>query len=644
MSFAWPLTLALAALQDPVPAEKTEKVEQVVEVTSTRLETTTKETGNAATIVGGERIREERPDSVVELLRGLPGFHITRTGSGRNSVNSMFTRGTNSNHTLVLVDGFQVTRDGGRFFEYDQMALDNLGRVEAVRGPASAVYGSDAIGGVINLISRRGSGPATARFSVEGGTFTTSRAVAELFGGDERIGYSMSLSRFEQADGQFDHSDFTNLSFGARVDYKLGERTSVALVTRYWSGFQETPFNGSGTVSPPEQEATREDDFLLLGVEFTQWIGDVVEAKLRISRNDTQQFSQDNVDAVDTSTFTTSTNFDRNLAQLTLNAYAGSWAVFTAGAEYETEELEETSFFDIPLVFSQTTITDEDRSNKALFAQAALKFGGRLFLTPGFRIEDNQVFGTDSNARIAAAWFQPETQTKLRGSWGTGITEPRLDQNFGVLGNPDLEPEQSVGWDAGIDQWLFEDRVRISATYFENRLRDLILYESTAVPPFGQYINGGDGVTRGIEAEAEARLCKSFVAGASYTFLRTRATDVDAPVDSAPTLIEGERFLRRPTHSGRAYVGIRYEDLAALFLEVNYVGNREDSSFTPFPGVREKNDDFWKTDLALRVRLAEGLHFIGRVDNLLDVSYEEILGYPGTHASFLAGLEYQIKL
>lgn len=641
--------LLAAAAQDPAPVQDppkppAEQTEQVVEVTSTRLETPAKESGSATTVVGAERIREERPDSAVDLLRGLPGLHVTRTGSARNSVNSLFTRGTNSNHTLVLVDGFQLTRDGGRFFEYDQMALDNLERVEVVRGPASALYGSDAIGGVLNFVSRKGVGPATARFTAEGGTFTTSRAVAELFGGDDKAAYAFSLSRFEQADGQFDHSDFTSLSFAGRVDYKLGERTSVSLVTRLWSGFQETPFNSGGTLSPPEQEATREDDLLLLGLELVQWVGESVEAKLRISRNDTQQFSRDEVDGVDASTFTVDSGFDRNLAELIVNVYASSWAVLTAGAEYETEELEETSFFEVPAVFSSTTVTDEDRSNKALFAQAALKFGGRLFITPGLRIEDNQEFGTDPNARIAAAWFQPETQTKLRASWGTGITEPRLDQNFGALGNPDLDPEQSVGWDAGVDQWFAGDKVRFGLTYFENRLRDMILFESTAVPPFGRYLNGGEGITRGVEAELEARLCRNFVAGASYTFLRTRATDVDTPVDSAPTLIEGEAFIRRPTHSGRIYTGVRYGEAAGLFVDVVYVGNREDSSFSTFPAVREKNEDFWKTDLSLFVRIADGLRFIGRVDNLLDVEYQEILGYPGTHASFLAGLEYQVGL
>ncbi len=633
--------MALGLLQTPAAQEKPE---QEVEVTSTRLDTPVKESGSSLSVVDSERIAEERPDSVVELLRGLPGFHMTRTGSGRNSVNSMFTRGTNSNHTLVLVDGFQVTRDGGRFFEYDQMTLDNLDRVEALRGPSSALYGSDAIGGVLNFVTRRGQGPGTARLSVEGGTFTTSRAVAELFGGDDKLGYSMSVSRFEQADGQFDHSDYENLSFSGRVDYRLGEDTTVKLISRYSSAFQETPFNSGGKLTPREQEGTREDDTLLLGLEFTQWVGDVVEVKLRLSRLDTQQYSNDQVDSVDTSTFTTSTNFDRNLAELIVNGYAGKWAVFTAGAEYETEELEETSFFDIPLVFSSTTLTDEDRSNRAIFAQASFRFWERVFITPGVRLEDNQEFGSDPNARIAAAYLHRETQTKIRASWGTGITEPRLDQNFGANGNRNLEPEQAVGWDAGIDQWLFEDRVRVSVSYFENRLTDMILFESSFAPPFGTYINGGDGIARGIEAEAEAELFKIVTIGASYTYLRTRATDVDAPVDSAPTLIEDEAFLRRPTHSGRAYVGVNVKDTAGIFIDVNYVGRREDSSFTSFPAVRETNDEYWKTDLALYVQIVEGLRFISRVDNLFDVAYQEILGYPGTHASWLAGFEYTIRL
>jgi vitamin B12 transporter len=639
------LTLASAAFaqQETPPKEKPLSEEKEVEVTSTRLETPLKESGASTTVVGSERIREEHPDSVVDLLRGLPGFHLARTGIGRTGVNSLFTRGTNSNHTLLLVDGFQVTRDGGRFFEFDLLPADNLDRVEALRGPSSALYGSDAMGGVVNFISRRGEGPATARFSLEGGTFSASRAVAELFGGDAKTAYSFALSRYEQADGQEDHSDFENLSFAGRVDYQLAERTHVRLVSRYVDSEQETPYNSGGVLVAPEGEGRREDELLLLGLEFTQWIGDSVEAKLRVSRVSQDQFSTDLADAVDTGDVQITSAFDRNLAELVLNGYAGKWAVFTAGAEYETEELESVEYYNYPLFFfSSTTFIDESRSNKAFFAQAAFRFWERLFITPGIRLEDNQEYGTDPNARIAVAYLHLESQTKFRASWGTGITEPRLDQNFGFYGNPDLEPEQVVGWDAGVDQWLFDDAVRLGLTYFENRLSDMIVLPYLA--PGAVYVNGGDGIARGVEAEAEAKLFKVVVLGASYTFLRTRATDVDAPVESAPTFVEDDVFLRRPTHSGRAYLGIRWEERLSLFLDVTYVGNREDSSFTTTPAVREKNDDYWKTDLSLGVDLFGGLRFVGRVENLLDVAYQEVLGYPGAHAAWLAGFEYTIKL
>lgn len=612
--------------------KKKPKQEPEVEVTSTRLDLPVKETPFSTSSVDGARIQAEHADSTVELLRGLPGLTIRRTGVGRNGIVSLFTRGTNSNHTLVLADGFQITRDGAQFFEYDLFSPYNLDRIEATRGAASAVYGSDAVGGVINLISRRGQGPATLRVAAEGGTFTTSRGTMELYGGTADGGYSLAVSRLEQADGPLDHSDYDALSFAGRFDFRLSERTSVKVVTRYFSGDQEVPTNGAPEVTPLDANHTREDDMMLLGAEFTHWAADWIELTARLSRLETERLNNDPGDPPGAGDFNQHLLFDRSAAEGLVSFHLGAWGILTLGSEYEIEESEESNNF------APGLSSDEDRYNRAYFAQWSWALGGFRFI-PGLRWEDNENFGGDLNGRLAASYLFADAGTKLRAAWGTGITTPRLDQLFGFGGDPKLQPEESVSWDAGVDQWLFNDGLRVSLTYFETRLQDLILFQGF----LGPYFNGGDGVTRGLEAEMEMKVFDSGVLGASYTFLRTRATDIDEPA-SAPTLEKHEEFIRRPTHSGRVYAGWHVPDAYGIFVDVSVLGSAEDSTFTPFPGTREKNDGFIKTDVSAFIVIAKGLRAWARVDNAFDVHYHEILGFDAPHASFLAGLEYALGL
>jgi vitamin B12 transporter len=494
------------------------------------------------------------------------------------------------------------------------------------------VYGSDAVAGVINLISRRGQGPATARLAVEGGTYTTSRLTAELFGGTADAGYSLAVSQLEQADGPLDNSDLRALTFSGRFDFRLSERTSLKVVARALNADQEVPTNGPPEVSPLDANHTREDDLMFLGAELTHWATDWLEVSARMSRLEAERLNNDPADNAVQSDLNIHSLFDRSAVEGLVNIHAGAWGVFTVGAEYDVEENEESNNF------SGGLGTDENRFNRAYFAQWNVSVGD-FFFVPGVRWEDNERFGGDPNARVAAAYLFRGAGTKVRASWGTGITEPRLDQLFGFGGDPRLQPEQSVTWDAGIDQWLFDDALRFSATYFECRLRDVILFQGFG----GPYFNGGDGITRGVETDLEVRFLEHAVFGASYMFLRTRATDVDEPL-AAPTLEKHEEFIRRPTHSGRLYAGWHVPESYGLFVDVSVIGSCEDSTFTPFPGAREKNDGFIKTDFSAFWMILPRLRATVHVDNAFDVHYHEVIGFQGPHANFLAGLEYAFGL
>lgn len=629
----------LLCLQDPAPkpAEKPKQektTEQEVEVTSTRLPVPLKQSAAATTVVDQTRIDLEHVESLTDLIRGLPGFYISRTGGARGSVTSLFTRGTESNHTAVLMDGFRATRDGAQFFSYDALAPDNLGRVEAQRGSASAVYGSDAIGGVLNFISRRGEGPATLRMSVEGGTFTTWREKVEVMGGTDQFGYSAAISNFTQRDGHFPNSDFDDISFAARFDAKVGEKTTLKVISRYAATDTEVPTNGPPRFVPLDPNAERHDKFFLMGAEATHWAADWLEVTLRVSRLDQDRFNKDPDDAVpDPFPSTNRTDFSRTSVEALAAAHLGAWGVPLLGAVYDIEEL---------VAFGGAGLSaDVRRINRAAFAQWSLSFAERFFVTPGVRIEDNGVFGTDTNGRIAAAYFHKETQTKLRATWGSGITEPDLDQVFGGAGNRNLEPEQSSGWDAGIDQWFLDDRLRFGLTYFETRLRSLIDFSGTTFT----FFNAGNAVTRGVEFESEARVFQHAVVGATFTFLRTRVTKLDPDAAFAgPAIIVGEPLLRRPTYQARAYVGHEVPHSYGVFVDALFVGSRQDSTFDFTRPPREKAEKYVRVDVSGYVYLLGELRAIGRVENVFDSPYEEVFGFPANHANFLVGLELALKL
>lgn len=626
----------MLCLQEPAPPEKPrQKADQEVEVTSTRLEVPLKETPVATTVVDRERIESEHVESLTDLIRGLPGFYVSRTGASRGGVVSLFTRGTNSNHTAVLMDGFRATRDGARFFSYDTLSTENLGRVEAQRGAASAVYGSDAIGGVLNFISRRGEGPATLRMSLEGGTFTTWREKAEVFGGTNDYGYSTSLSHFSQRDGRYPNSNYDDTSFAGRFDVKVTDRTTLKVIARYVSAETQVPTNGPPKFVPLDPNALRQDKFMLVGGEATHWATEWLEFTLRASRLDTDTVNKDPDDPNEPfpPPAPNRNDFSRTSVELQAAAHLKAWGVPLVGAAYDIEEL--VSFAGAGLV------GDVRRNNKAFFAQWSLSFWESLFLTPGVRIEDNGTFGTDANARIAGAYLVKGTQTKLRATWGSGITEPSLDQVFGASGNRNLNPEQSSAWDVGIDQWLLDDRLRFGLTYFENRLRSLLVFDGTTFT----FFNGGNGITRGLEFEGELNFLDHAVAGASFTFLRTRVTHVDpnAPFE-APTLVEHEPFLRRPTYSARGYLGYLDPKSFGVFLDVVFMGSRWDSTFQGFPFVRERAEAYVRADLSGFVTLIGELKAVGRLENLFDSPYEEVIGFPANHANFLVGLEFALKL
>lgn len=613
-------------------------------ITPTKTEHDPKKSGFSHTVITKEEIESKQAITLIDAMRGTPGFHFAKTGSGRNNLSSLFTRGSNSNHTLILLDGFKIARDGAQFFEYDIIPTEGIDRIELLRGAGGSLYGSDAVAGVVNVFTRRGFGPPMLSLSMHGGTYSTHREILEIAGGDTKIGYYAAFSRFEQIDGRYDNSDYQDLTFSGRLDYALSDKAAIKLIARVVDGDQGVFTNSGPRFTSTDPDAKREDNMVLVGSEFTWLPLDWWTMKIRLGRYETERLSFDVSDPSDLfGNFQGITNFSRNSFEFRNHFKLGSFNLLSVGGEYDLEEtLDSTNSSPAGIK------VDKERQTRAFYVQDELQLMDSLFITAGFRIDDNEAYDTETSQRIAAAYFLKSSQTKFRASFGTGITEPSFSQNFGQFGNLDLKPEKSRSFDIGIDQWLYSDSLRLSVTKFWLTLDDMILFKTLTFSPFtGRFVNAGTAKTEGLEVEIAWKMgqlqkqLEPLTLKLGYTNLKTEATDIDEP--TSPTLIENEPLIRRPKSSGRLNLDYKIDKQYGINIETAYVGKREDASFVFGRPEREDAKAYTKTDIAVYYQITENLRLKARADNIFGRKYEEVIGYPAPGMYFLGGLEYKLK-
>jgi vitamin B12 transporter len=587
--------------EDPEPPQ------EPIVITATRTERSLGRLPFALELVDRSEIHAQGMDTVTEILRGLPGLHLTHNGTRGYNI-GIFSRGTDSSHTLVLVDGFKVNQDGDNFQEYELLSPHSLGRIEFLRGPSSGVYGSGAIGGVIHMETLKGQGEPRVLTSLQVGSFATNRETILLTGEDRDLAYTISADRLEQSDGEFDHSDVDILGFSARLDFTFGSQADLKIISRHTHSTRDIYSNDAGPlIQPLDPNASAEEDLTLLGLEATLFPGDDVMVIVRASLYELDRLSRDEADSYDAWSSVFDTFYDRVTFEAEIVHQISKSVRLSAGAEHSEE--------DFVAEFPPFGSTPGDRKNTGVFGQ--IELDQEPFLaTLTARIDDNDFFDHEETVRVAVAYLL-DGETKVRASWGTALTTPAFLDLFGMFGNPDLLPEGSEGMDVGVDRTFLRGTLRLSLTGFYNSIKNLI----QGFPP----VNVGRARTRGIEVAGEYRPTKSpWTVRAGYTYLR--ATDEVADQD----------LIRRPRHSGR--IGVGYDaDGVEGWIDVVFVGSRDDTNFDTF--LREKVDGFFKVDASGRWRLSEDVHLTARVENVLDEEYEEVRGFPGAGLNALIGIE-----
>jgi len=581
-------------------------------VSPTGIATPAAHVANAITVVTAKDIATQQFRSVPDILAAIPGLNVVQTG-GAGGQSSVFTRGTNANHTKILIDGIDVgdVTNANGAFDFAHLLTSDIQQFEVLRGPQSGLYGSDAIGGVISVITRKGDGPARATASIETGTYQTFNQSAGVSGSQDNVNYAMNVAHLHAGDipvtpqqllpaGQKAIGNaYDNVTASTKFGVDLNEAWSLNSVMRYTDAtllftgdgsFPSVP-NAAQSTHAVRQFATREEAvWSLLDGRIKNYFG------INYVNNRTSDLTAGNPLAA----ISTGERIKYDWHAVTELAPHNN---FIVGLEQQTDRL-------------QTTGLTAENGNRAGFVEVQKNFAQRMFLVASLRNDINDQFGSHGTYRIAPAVILPVTETKLKASYGTGFKAPTLSQlyqdfpAFNFFANPNLKPEQSTGYDAGFEQPLFDDRIRLGATYFHNSITDLINSNVT----FTSYANVGLATTEGTESFVTAHLTDRLSLRADYTF--TRAVDATT----------GLQLLRRPKEKWSAtavWTPLDPLTVSATLLRVSDwrdVSRDGMTSGLVAPGYTVVN---LRADYAVSGQVK----LFGRVDNLFNRHYQNPTGF-----------------
>jgi vitamin B12 transporter len=642
------MALAVAILFSPLIAqENSEKKKQIpplqheIVVTATRIETPAQEIASSVTVISREELERMKKITVLEALEEILGLIIIQNGPPGGAA-STFIRGANSEHTLFLMDGVELNDpiSPARSSDLAHFMLDSVERIEILRGPQSTLYGSDALSGVVNIITKKGQGDPKLSLSSAGGSYGTFINSAGLEGGTEKIHYSLGVNHFRSSGfssasseykGNKEKDGYRNLSLSGRFGYRFNNNLELDVILRTVKTRIEVD-NSGGDYGDDPNNVQENNAFFLKGELRTLLMGNRWEQKLALSLVDydrTHENPTDSVHPVDSEEgFFKSTLFKIDWQN---NIFLHETNTLTFGIDHQQERGESEYYSDgtwgpyssiFPLRQAYTT---------GIYIQDQIRLGSRFFSTAGIRLDNHTQFGTSTTYRLAPAYLIQKTQTKLKATLGTAFKSPSLYQLYapatfmGPIGNKNLKPEESTGWDIGIEQSLLERQVLLSATYFQSDYTNLIQFD------FLQgYTNVGKAESKGIELAIEAHSRSGLILDFSYT--RTEARDMDA--DS--------NLLRRPKDKFAASILYPFLRKGNIRLSLIHIGEREDQDFSTWPATRVTLPDYTLLHSVISYDINRQIQAFLRIDNILNEKYEMIKGYGAPARSAYLGLNISL--
>jgi vitamin B12 transporter len=615
--------------------------------------------GNAVAVVTGEELKARQIRNGVEALRSLPGVEVSRTG-GVAGISQVRIRGAEAHHTLVVIDGVVANSGTDGEFDFSDLTVEDIERIEVIRGAQSALYGSGALGGVVNVVTKSGRGPLSAMGRVESGARGTVDLAARVSGGNDRIWGAVTVHRqktegFNIApDAVMDEADGSKLtsysaSGGIRpfdgVELTFNARRVSKLVQRDDQTGNGAGSNRSGLIVATDSISEQQGVVSLLGMQL-RW--DMLDGALthvvKVNRNTTQRD-------------------DTTIADYGFGPVVPS--LFSNSSEADTVGYQATYRFATPMLaaarHSLTGLVEhEDQdftpgSDNITRKRQRLSYAGewkgelmnRLDLVAGIRHDESDKLPTYNTWRSSASLRLPEIAVRPHASVGTAVKLPSQFQQFGAVtnfvANPLLEAERSFGWDAGVELTVVKDRAIVDVTYFSADLKNKIAAQYTSIfdpaAPFA--CNAGDffcsrsinqtGVSerRGVEVAGRFVVVPGLSLGAAYT--RLVAQDD-----------KGTQETRRSPNTARADLSYAFDGNRGLVtLAAIYNGDMRDTAFQwpTFNPVVTTLDDYWLVNATASYKVLPNVELYGRVENALDAKYEEVYGFNTGGIAAYAGVK-----
>jgi len=610
--------------------EKQDKPPQPIQynivVTATRVETPAKEVASSVTVITAQELVRTRKSTVFEALQAIVGLSTVQNG-GPGAAASVFIRGANSEHTLVLLDGLELNDpiNPSRSYDLAHLSLSQVERVEILRGPQSPLYGSDALGGVINIITRTGRGRPQLTLAGSTGNYRSWNGDFGLAGSAGRADYVLGLSYTKTAGvsaastvypGNSEADGYRNLTASGKFGYAIGKSAGVDITIRTVSA--RTAIDDFGGPYGDDPNNVQNYASTLARIQARGlFLGNRWEQKLSVSWI---RSSRKNINPVDEShPFDSESGiYGSGLIKLDWqnNIFLNPSNTLTTGLELAREDGHSDYTSQSQYGPYESAFPKEKAGAAGLYLQDQVKLGGHFFLAAGARLDTHSRTGAAATYRIAPAYIIGTTGTKLRATLGTGFKSPSLYQLFapatawGPVGNLNLRPERAIGWDAGIEQDILGSRLRLGLTYFKTLFRDLIDFDFAA-----GYINVGRARTSGVEALAEWRPREDLSLRACYTRL--------SAIDKAT----GAPLLRRPRDKFSADVQARLLRRFDTVVSVLVVGKRLDRNFSVYPYQDVSLRNYALLNAVISTPVTSSLDLFLRLDNITNTRYEMVWGY-----------------
>lgn len=594
-----------------IPAELNQ-----ITVTATRLDTSVERSPSATTVVSSQEIDLNQYRFATDALRTVPGLTVVQTGVP-GQLTSVFIRGLNSNQTQVLLDGIPFNQGLEGAFNFADFTNDNIDRIEVIRGPQSAIYGPSASGGIINMITKRGSDPPEGSAFFEAGSWESFREGGAASGKFGPMDFSVGASLFDTENARQNNGYSATTVLG-----NVGITPIPPLRIGFLFYYDYADAGSPNTIFDPQPfDDLRTERYLVAPtVEFhpVNWWNN----KFYFSYDQERQINKPNL--VDPFTGPTRGIFRRDQLEYQTDLSPLSWLTLTSGFYYYHVNV----YQERPDVLFGSPLIRDKSENFAGFAQLKMTPLPDLDLYFAARYDAFRDYGDRFTYRIAGNYLFAPTHTILRSSFGTGFTPPSSqDKIFG--GNPNLRPDRVKGFDIGFEQALWHDRVRLGANFFYNSDSNVVGFNSQF-----EAFNIGSARTQGVEAFVSSSPLPGLVLSANYTYLdaiNTSSQDFSQP--------SGGRLARRPRNAFSASVSYLWFNRLTTTVEVQSVNARQDINFTS-AGVAQNVplEDYTVVRLSAEYRVNDWLKVTGRIENLFDEKYSEVLGFPALGRTFYGGV------